>query len=221
MAYQIGQVRKNNSTTYMTDLSASQTTLLTVGFGGNNFNDFALRANFSALNTYYLRFKVKRKTNMDITITLGLYQTNTGTYKTGTYQTLQTFIVNRFINGVTDEYATYEIMFNPNDSYSYLAFVLQRNEQDYIGNAKVIDELYWNGDDGDLMVVNNILPHTPCTKIGFQARPGTLIAVNNESIRLGKSGVYEINNGVEITSVGVTAPNGEVEPFILDYAYNG
>jgi hypothetical protein len=63
------------------------------------------------------------------------------------------------------------------------------------------------------------LDKSQVSKIGFQSRPGTLITVNKETIRLGKSGIYEINNGTDIYSVGVAGFGGKVEPFILDYAY--
>lgn len=220
MSYQIGQIRKTTGTSYMTDVTATETTLKTVGFGSNSFDDFALSGDFNARHTYYLRFRVKRKTDMNMTITLGLYKTRDGSYKNGEYQVIDAFDVSQYVENVTGDYASFEVLFTPDDSYLYLAFVLSRGSNDYLtDNPTVIDDIVWNGGTyGDFAMVNNILP-VYSTKIGFQSRPGTLITVNNEPIRLGRSGMYEINNGVEIVSVGVAAPGGDVEPFILDYAY--
>ena len=80
-------------------------------------------------------------------------------------------------------------------------------------------------DNGDVCIVNSILEVgvSAVDKIGIQSRPGALFCVNREPIRLGRSGVYEINNGTQISFVGVMAPNGDdttkIQDFILDYAY--
>lgn len=54
-------------------------------------------------------------------------------------------------------------------------------------------------------------------KIGIQSRPGTIICINGEEIRIGKTGFYEINSGVEITYLGFGA---ELQDFIFDYVYD-
>ena len=90
------------------------------------------------------------------------------------------------------------------------------------------DRITWSGQgegSGDLCILYNIISNdTPSLlKIGFQARPGTLIVVNKYPIRLGRSGIYEVNNGTKIHSVMITAPNGyknsNIDAFLLDYAY--
>lgn len=65
------------------------------------------------------------------------------------------------------------------------------------------------------------------TKMGIQTRPGTLIIINKEPIRVGRSGIYELNNGTKITSFMMAAPpsmdgsesNPEINPYLLDYIY--
>ena len=61
-------------------------------------------------------------------------------------------------------------------------------------------------------------------KIGFQSRPGVLVVINQQPIRVGRSGIYQINNGTPITSFMITAPGGadnsKIDAFLLDYAYN-
>lgn len=88
------------------------------------------------------------------------------------------------------------------------------------------ERFFFSGEKGDLCILNNILPQGKqnLLKIGYQARPGSLILVNNEPIRIGRSGIYEVNNGTKITSFMITAPNGDnpdnIDAFLLDYAYN-
>ena len=60
-------------------------------------------------------------------------------------------------------------------------------------------------------------------RIGIQTRPGTLIVINGEPIRVGRSGIYELDSKVPIKSVMITKPGmvqeNTVDPFLLDYAY--
>ena len=77
---------------------------------------------------------------------------------------------------------------------------------------------------GDFCKLVNIMPDEKWIKIGYQCRPGSLIVVNNEPIVVGKSGIYEINNGTEITSFMIASPGGSnpdnIDAFLLDYAYD-
>lgn len=62
-------------------------------------------------------------------------------------------------------------------------------------------------------------------KLGFQSRPGSLIVVNQQPIRVGRSGIFELNNGMEIKQFMLATPGGAVnnganiDAFLLDYAY--
>ena len=88
--------------------------------------------------------------------------------------------------------------------------------------------LIYQGENGDICVLKNILEKsknkTNWLKLGFQSRPGTLVVINNEPVRVGRSGTYEINNGSLINSFMITAPGGsdnnKIDAFLLDYAYN-
>ena len=44
-----------------------------------------------------------------------------------------------------------------------------------------------------------------------------LMCINREQIRIGKNGIYEINNGVEIKSIGFVPADNDY--FIMDYEY--
>lgn len=81
-------------------------------------------------------------------------------------------------------------------------------------------------DSGDMSSLVNIIPNKASSgflKFGYQSRPGSLIVVNGEPIRVGRSGIYEINNGTIIKSFMIASPNGSdnknIDAFLLDYAY--
>jgi len=67
---------------------------------------------------------------------------------------------------------------------------------------------------------------TYLTKIGIQGPPSLLMCINGEQIRIGKSGIYEINNDIiKITSISfapkqATLTSNEVDYFIMDFEYN-
>ena len=85
-----------------------------------------------------------------------------------------------------------------------------------------------NNRDGDICRLEDLVPMTPAKnfgwlKFGYQCRPGSLIVVNKEPIRLGRSGIYEINNGTLIEHFMIASPRGNessnIDAFLLDYAY--
>lgn len=164
-----------------------------------------------------------------------------GEYQLGTYQVIESNIqVDPYIQNFNTPKFSFEIIFTPNDTYRYLTFILSRVQYDYVGdpdihtlfpgprkdiNRDTIDLT----DGGDLCTVSNILSTIASKdyvdKIGIQSRPGTLLCINKEAIRIGRSGTYEVNNGVPITFVGFVGPNGSnarnIDKFIFDYAWNG
>ena len=81
-------------------------------------------------------------------------------------------------------------------------------------------KIIYSGEDCDFCLLNNIIPNgITWKKFGFQSRPGTLIVVNGEPIRVGRSGIYEINNGTKIKSFMIAAPGRNIDAFLLDYLY--
>ena len=85
--------------------------------------------------------------------------------------------------------------------------------------------LWKTGITGQISILNDLVPSsTSWLKIGYQSRPGNLIVVNRQPIRVGRSGIFELNNGIEIKNFMITSPLGfrtqKIDPFLLDYAYN-
>ena len=248
MSLRIGQIRKNNNTSYLTDLSSNivDTTIGNVGLN-RVFRNYGiqLRNGFTVDNTYYLRFAVKRiettnhsgDLNNDpnyLNFSLSLYtdrSTSNGQHELGTYQDIASNIVvdPKIIGDDTDteNYRYFEFIFTPNRTYNYLAFVLTRIGADYTNKARTVssEDIKIKGELGDLSIINNVFTDgRKMDKIGIQTRPGTLLCINREDIRVGRSGIYEVNNGIKINFVGFAGPNGtdatNINDFILDYAYD-
>ena len=45
------------------------------------------------------------------------------------------------------------------------------------------------------------------------------MSVNGEEVKIGRSGIYEINYGASITSLGIALTKDNKDNFILDYQY--
>ena len=249
----IGQVRKDLSQHYLEDLQFTPTTVNNRGYEDTSgqddntsvFTDFALQYNFRPGTSYYIRVKIKRIEeghydsrygNADIiNFSLVFYEDNGGDDGKHVGQLVQTVEKNiqmgPYIEGHNDTWQSFSFVVTPNAEYQYLCFKINRIGYDYVYN-KTADErkpfIYGEtmdfDTDGDVCEIKDILPRSTVDKIGIQSRPGTLFCVNQEPIVLGRSGVYEVNNGTRITSVGVIAPNGSdtqnIQDFILDYAWD-
>ena len=222
------------------------------GASTNTFDDFAIGYNFESGKTYYLRFAAKRKKvesmnynpEDSIKFSLVLYVADGGTTGDHAQEKTQTIardlILDPYVEveGYNKEWKSFTIVFTPNESYKFLSFKVNRIGYDYLNydsgyrtpfiyNNKPItgDNTLNFTDEGDFAIINNILPtNAVAEKIGVQSDPGALFCINREPIYLGRSGVYEINNGTKISFMGVAAPNGDdntnIQDFIFDYAYN-
>lgn len=130
--------------------------------------------------------------------------------------------------GPETEYVDFEIVFAPDSDYQYVLFFLERTQFDYQAsearklNIEILDFATIKNIVSDLFTELQI---TTFSKIGIQSAPGTLMCINGEEIRVGRSGIYEINNGVPISFVGFASTkenlgdNPRINFFILDYAY--
>lgn len=152
-----------------------------------------------------------------------------------------------------NEYSSYSFVFSPSKPFNRLGFRINRISFDAINASNprnwLIDATtdvsgyrytgsgtsrvtvtttgarrIYSGNDGDVCTLNNLVNQTSgWLKIGYQCRPGSLIVVNGEPIRLGRSGIYEINNGTIIDKFMIASPGGsdnsKIDAFLLDYAY--
>lgn len=69
----------------------------------------------------------------------------------------------------------------------------------------------------ELMNNSEYIPVSSIDKLGVQAQPGSVFAINGEPIRIGKTGTYElIFNEVYVNSLKVLSAN----QFLFDYKYS-
>lgn len=234
MSYKFGQFRKSQLSSYLTPLEYTLRNLrvqssLSEGvvfidkcIDLNDDNMLQALVNGNKQKSYYLRFKIfKQLTPQKITIRL----VNT-TKTTDNVQTVETIEIDA---GSESDYSSFELILSPNDNHTYnqVYFELNRelidyntlNEDGTYGRKIVIsidrfDEIY---DVIDYLQTSIDNKHT-LKQIGIQGPPGLLMSINGEAIKIGRSGLYEINNGINTSFIGFIV-EGDEKYFILDYQY--
>ena len=79
-------------------------------------------------------------------------------------------------------------------------------------------------DSSDLLAkdgaISNFTPESSkprLSKLGIQTAPDTIIEINGVTIRIGKTGIYELDNVVTVESLRF--PNGADETTLVDFVY--
>lgn len=233
MSYNFGQFRRTQKETYLKDLLYTLNDVLTPSGVSEsiNFKDKRMflpgeilqstNQTGSTVKSYYLRFRIYRQeTKQDIIVKL-----YNSTLQSDNEQKIETITVE---SGATTEYDTFEVIIQPNASYNNIDFILNRLATDYLVpnpdgtygrtikvQVEVITEVL-NVIESLGAVINN---KTSLKQIGIQTRPGLLMSINGEGIKVGRSGIYEINNGIVINSIGFILEPGDNTYFIMDYQY--
>ena len=246
MSYNFGQFRKSQQANYMIDLEDDLSVAKLKTMSGVSDNIYfidkqlslkkstlqATNTNGTAVKSYYLRFTVDRK--MPETLgggTIPGTQSITVKLHNSTAQTNNTQFIDTIIVSEGAGKETFEMIIQPNANYDAIDFTLSRSAIEY--NTINDDGSY--GREATVVVeklteVLNIIESisgaidnkTSLKQIGVQARPGMLMAINGEGIKVGRSGIYEINNGVVVNSIGFVIESGDNNQsnyFILDYQY--
>ena len=175
-------------------------------------------------NCYYLKFKVNN-TGSDSSQSFKLKLVNNTTE-----QFIDEFTVNKNKNGI------FEVIICPNNTYTQIVWELKRtinddynnsnnNNNNYIGRVMNITILCY----GKLVnILDNMTGVNTLKKIGIQGPPSLLMCINREPIRIGKSGIYEINKeNISINSISfmpTSSPEDEnisdhLDYFIMDFEY--
>lgn len=133
-------------------------------------------------------------------------------------------------------YVNFDVAFRPIETgFTHLVIEIERTGDDFNMETPMFDE---NGDFsrlnyGRVIDIDNVkyelyeiknfigdeyaISPTPLTHIGVWGKPGTLMCVNGEPIRIGPRGYYE-QDSIPITSIGVVAENHS-KMFTIDYKY--
>lgn len=112
-----------------------------------------------------------------------------------------------------------EFIFSPIATrYNSILFQLSRTSEDYMENARIPVIVY-----EEISIINNLISSkigkdVSLVKIGVQSRPGLLMCINGEEIRTGRTGVYEIKDGVLYVSFFAVITNAKDNATILNTA---
>ena len=230
--YKFGQFRKSQLSSYLipleytlNDLAVQSSLSRGVTFIDKGIDlDNALQALDSGgkQKSYYIRFKIYKQTTKQF-ITVRLVNTE----KTSdNVQTIENLEINA---GNADDYSIFELILSPNDNHTYnqIYFELNRELIDY--NTLNADGTYGRKimlAIDNLSEIYNVIDFLQTSienkrvlkQIGVQGPPGLLMSINGEAIRIGRSGLYEINNGINTSFIGFVIEDDE-KYFILDYQY--
>lgn len=166
---------------------------------------------FSDSQVYYLHAKVKRL-NSDFTLNILLVKL-TDDENEFSSQFLKSInvkgmpelqVVNQPADGILtlsneeeSKWHDIEVIFKPNtNEYDYIVFQMVRTNNSNLGFPTIIYQ--------ELSLVNNYKTNSidvggnvgKVIKFGIQAEPGTVMCINGQEIHVGKSGIYEIRNGI-------------------------
>lgn len=160
----------------------------------NPFYDECIQFNKSLTSgaAYYFHAKIKRLTDSQKFYLYLVHYDDQGSLNSKT-QYLRTIEVQA---GDTDGWVDFEMLFSPLQPFDCLLFQLQRTIEDYRINTRYPRIVY-----EELSLVNNaittkIAAGAELTKIGVQSHPGLIMCINNEEIHIGRSGIYEVRNGI-------------------------
>lgn len=235
MSYNFGQFRKSQFSSYLTPLEYSLEDLQVksdisqsvvfvnkaIQLSGNNI----LKGQDDGGNqcSYYLRFKISKQKNYNQVINIKIINTNKQKDNSRLIKTIAVAA------GQENDYSTFEMIISPNDNYTYNQIYFELNRE--LIDFNTVNE---DGTYGRLMnitierldkiynIIDFLSPSINGSKvlkqIGVQGPSGLLMSINGEEIRIGRSGLYEINHGVNTTFIGFIVEANE-KYFILDYQY--
>ena len=233
--YKFGQLRRTQIESYLTPLTYTFKDIETksalsqgitfidkaIVLTGNNILQ-SLDKTGTVIKSYYMQIKVFKEEESEQLLTIKLVNTD----KTkDNEQTLETITIEQ---GKKNDFAIFEIVIPPNQSYNQIQFVLNRVLIDY--NNENEDGTYGRKVNMEILklkeiynVIDFLNPAIENTgrlkQIGVQSAPGLLMSIDGEAVRVGRSGIYEINNGISVSFIGFIVEPDDNKYFILDYQY--
>lgn len=216
--YNFGQFRSTQYTKYLTDISFNLSTVQKESeLNDDIFTDYIANVDLPQVDeqgrqqSYYLKFSVN-KIDSEQTILLKLVNG----------EKTQNIKIIKIAAGQVSDAVVFETIINPNDNYNQIYFELVRTADDYnIKNGRVIS-LNINKLASIYNIINflnsSIDNKGKLKQIGVQGFPGLLMSINGEEIRVGRTGIYELNFGATISSLGFVIESND-KTFLLDYQY--
>lgn len=200
----------------------------------------SIQGKFQPNTHYYIKIAIERKfPKLDQDLTLQLARKED-------LQEITQYIDNFTVfapenDSKMSDYAFYETIITPNNTYEQLEIILTRSVVDYYSDNNPETGTYWetetereayegreitiNPDLCQIATFNKVL-NFPVNKIGIQGPPGLLMCINGEPIRIGPSGIYQIRNGYKVDFLSFVKGKSQqsdgtygVDNFIIDYQY--
>ena len=226
--YYFGQFRSSQMDSYSTNLRMDMNRQATERIASQDIYFYNICGNLSgnniinSQNSYYLQFTVKQRADSEQKFFL--------TLKNNTQTEDNKQVIEEFSIPVGTGTKYFEVVFTPNATYNEILWDLQRTTLDYqLDYGRIMDITviaFTRLVNVISFLKQNYSNMTYLTKIGIQGPPSLLTCINGEQIRLGKSGVYELNNEIiKITYVGFvpkspTLSSNATDYFIMDFEYN-
>lgn len=162
--------------------------------------------NYQDNSTFYLKFKIKNESNNATDINLKLILSETASNSQG--QIIKTFTLPSYNN-----IQTHDLIFTSYNNFIGIRWeqvvILENLQNNSLSNYSIFDvELY---------KLAKILPigNTKITKLGIQAPPSAQVAINGQPIRIGRNGIFELIQSIDISSIHIAPKIGEA--FLIDY----
>lgn len=202
MAFNFGQIRKNNTTEYLNIISVNLQEEQTKSTEGTTtFIDKVFHTPLSSSKGYFLRMKIyKQNTTQKIYIKI---KDSSCEQVVGKVEVPA---------GNENDYCLFEKIFMPSRDCNQVKIELERESVDYQTGRVVNLEILTFAE------VKNLIPYR-LKRIGVQGTPGLMMCINGEQIQIGKSGIFEINIDYIITYFGVAIEKDSDKFFLLDYQY--
>lgn len=170
-----------------------------IGVSGDSLDPFSdecvqMQEALTAGRNYYFHGKIKRLNSLQkFYIKLVNFTDNAADSTEAKEQYIKTVVIQ---DGDENEWVDIEFVFTPLIPFDTILFQLQREASDYKDHARIPIIVY-----EELNMVNNIISSQIANgvnllKIGVQARPGLMMCINGEEVHVGRTGIYEIKNGV-------------------------
>ena len=242
MSFNFGQFRRSQVTSYLTPIKTYDMTVIeTVSPMSASMiladkiiqlpsdNPLISVNEKNIQQSYFLRFRIYKRTDSKQVITIKLNNTNKAS------DNMQNIRQIEIPAGSAAESVIFEMIISPNNKYDQIQFILNREGTDYtigpsLANPSELESYYGRivrVEVDNFSLIYNIMDYLNTSidnkgrlkQIGVQGPVGLLMNINGESIRIGRTGIYEINNGVTISSIGFIIEDGNEDNFILDYQY--
>lgn len=184
-----------------------------------SYDDTVIEVNLEKNQPYFLSVKIAEANGgTEQKVDIKLYNNTANNKLDSNNQYIDTIII-PVPSKASDGYKVFNFLFTPQmDNCKKIAFILYRNSvsnQDRLTDPSKVEL-----NNICLFKLTNLIGHTNgvitrsggnalITQLGVHANPYTLMCINGEGIKIGKSGVFELNNTFGLKQQGILDNNSD------------